>query len=125
MKSVSTAIREFFSQNNLDTELQIASLWTNWKEVVGEDLADLAKPLGKRKKTLILAAADGIVMQEISFYQNYILDQIESFLGWQPFDKVKFELLKGKVPLDEVRVEQSYKKVQVPAPDYFGKDFEV
>lgn len=125
MKSVSTAIREFFSQNNLDTELQIASLWTNWKTVVGEDLADLAKPLGKRKKTLILAAADGMVMQEISFYQNYILDQIKSFLGWQPFDKVKFELLNGRVPLDEIRVEHSYKKVQVPAPAHFGTDFEV
>ena len=108
MQSISTALDNFLQRKGLNKELQIAKLWANWSDIIGEELAKMAKPLGKRKETLVIGAVDNVVMQELVYHSEQILEQIEEFLGWKPFDKVVFELLDTKSSLDEIKVRHSY-----------------
>lgn len=75
-------------------------LWRAWDEIMGE-MAAMARPLGHRGRKLILAAEDPMVMQEAQFLGPMILHRINEFLGQEVFDKVVFELLNGRIPLDE------------------------
>lgn len=108
MQSISSALDKFLQRRGLSKELQIAKLWANWSNIIGEELAKMAKPLGKRKETLVIGAVDNVVMQELVYHSEQILEQIEEFLGWKPFDKVVFELLDSKSSLDEIRIWHSY-----------------
>lgn len=82
----------------------LVRLWRNWPDIIGAETAQLVKPLGHRNATLILGAEDAVTLQEASFAQEEILDEIAAFFGRQPFDKVKFELLSNRTPLSEVQV---------------------
>lgn len=110
MESISTALERFLHRKRLDRELQIAKVWAYWSDILGEELAKLARPLGRRKNTLIIGAVDNVVMQELVYYSPQILEQIDEFLGWQPFDKVVFELLDTRSSLDEIKIRHSYKR---------------
>lgn len=114
MKSVASALQEYFSRREMNRQLQIARLWVNWSRIFGEQVSGMARPLGTRKRTLVIGGEDGVALQELSFYSQEILDRIEEFLGWQPFDKVSFELLQNKIPLDEVRVVHSHRRPSLP-----------
>jgi|MTBAKSStandDraft_2_1061841.scaffolds.fasta_scaffold00007_40 hypothetical protein len=81
--------------------LRLVRLWRAWRELLGPELAPLMRPLGHRERTLILATEDPVVAQEASFLAPLVLEKVHEFLGEEVFDKVHFELLSGRVPLDE------------------------
>jgi hypothetical protein len=87
--------------NKLDTTggYALVKLWRSWDELMGE-MASMARPLGHRGSKLILAAEDPMIMQEAQFLAPMILEKINVFLNEEVFDKVVFELLNGRVPLD-------------------------
>lgn len=110
MKSISEALDNFFTERGLSKDLQIAKLWIHWSEVVGSELAKLARPLGRtsNKQSLLLGVEDNMVMQELVYYSPQLLEQIDQFLGWQPFDNVVFKLIDNISSLDEVQIWNSY-----------------
>lgn len=93
--------------NGLDTKgsLRLVRLWRAWGQLMGE-MSHIARPLGHRGTRLILAAEDPMLMQEAQFIAPMILEKINNFFGEEVFDKVVFELLNGRVPLDG-QVEQA------------------
>jgi hypothetical protein len=99
----------------------MVKLWRAWDDLMGE-MAPLARPLGHRGSKLILAAEDPMIMQEAQFLAPMILDKINSFLGEEVFDKVVFELLNGRVPLDgKIPTEQPAPKRKLKKPKSLGK----
>ncbi len=95
-------IDKFIEEKGIAKEFELVKLWKNWDRVVGTSIANMARPLGKRGNTLLIGVEDSVVMQELSFYSEEFLKKIEKFLGWQPFDKVKYKLLEDKTPLTEL-----------------------
>lgn len=85
--------------------LRLVRLWPEWAEVVGPEVAELAQPLGHREGTLILHTQDAIAAQELTYFVPEILSRVNGFLGQEVFDKVRFELLGGRVPLGESQKE--------------------
>ncbi len=79
--------------------LRLVRLWREWENVVGPDVAELARPLGHKDGTLLLNADDPVAAQQLSYYIPEILERVNAFFGELVFDKVRFELLDGKVPL--------------------------
>lgn len=79
--------------------LRLVGLWRQWEQVVGHEIAELARPLGHREGALILLAQDAVAAQELSYYAPELLERANAFLGEEVFDKVRFELLDGRVPL--------------------------
>ena len=79
--------------------LRLVRLWREWENVVGPDVAELARPLGHKDGTLLLNAPDPVAAQQLSYYIPELLERVNAFFGELVFDKVRFELLDGKVPL--------------------------
>ena len=102
MLSFAEALKNHFSNEEVKINFRLAQMWSNWAEIVGSDeLADMIKPLGHRQRTLILGAEDSIVIQEMNFFVPQLLDKVNDFLGQSFFDKIRFELLKGRTPLSQ------------------------
>ncbi|MEZ7197917.1 MULTISPECIES: DUF721 domain-containing protein [Pseudodesulfovibrio] len=98
----------------------LVRLWRAWDELLG-DVARMARPLGHRGGRLVLAADDPIVMQEAHYLGPMILERINGFLGKEVFDKVVFELLNGRVPLDgETRPEAPKPPRKLKKPEKLG-----
>ena len=91
-------------KDHANFQQDLVQLWRRWPEIIGTETAQLVKPLGHRQTTLILGAQDAVTLQEASFAQEEILEEIAAFFGRQPFDKVKFELLSNRTPLSELQV---------------------
>lgn len=101
MVSVSENLPRFFDKLDTTGGYALVQLWDAWGDLMGE-MASVARPLGHRGRKLVLAAEDPMVMQEAQFLGPMILDKINGFFGEEVFDKVVFELLNGRVPLDGV-----------------------
>lgn len=82
-------------------ELAIARLWRSWPRILGEEMAEMIRPLGHRKTTILLGATNSMVMQEFSFFGPEILQKANDFLGTNFFQKVQIELMAGRAALDE------------------------
>ena len=61
----------------------------------------MARPLGHKDGTLLLYTQDAIAAQQLTYYVPELLERINSFFGEEVFDKVRFELLNGRVPLGQ------------------------
>lgn len=82
-------------------------LWDNWEAALGPELAALAQPLGhhtekgaregrRRRVTLLLAAEDAMLLQELRFRGDEILERVNVFLGRPYFSEVKVSLPLGR-----------------------------
>lgn len=95
-------LRRFWRDPEHQRGLRLAVLWTSWPVIVGPEAAELARPLGHNKTTLLLGVEDAVAMQEISFQTPRILQAANAFLGEPFFDKVRLDLLGGRTSLDAI-----------------------
>jgi hypothetical protein len=93
------ALLRLLSRDDKKGGLPLARLWRSWEEVVGPEVAELARPLGHREGALVLCAQDSVAAQQLSYYAPELLERVNAFFGKEVFDKVRFELLDGRVPL--------------------------
>ena len=97
--SLTDALPSYFDKKDTNGGMLLVQLWNAWDDLMGE-MAHVARPLGHRGRKLILAAEDPMVMQEAQFLAPMILEKINGYLEQDFFDKVVFELLNGRTPLD-------------------------
>jgi hypothetical protein len=103
MKRLATLFNRFLSRSDPDgTHYHLSRLWRHWPEVVGPDIAALARPVGRRGTTLLLGTEDHMVAQELTMYAPALLEQANAFLGMNFFDKVRVDLLGDHVSLDSI-----------------------
>jgi hypothetical protein len=101
MQRLSDLLSLFWAaKGNAAIELRIAALWAAWGELFGPDLGDMAAPLGRRQRTLVLGVEEPMVMQELSMFSQELLDRVNGFLGEKYFDKISLELISGRARLD-------------------------
>jgi hypothetical protein len=100
------AIMRVLSRYDKKGGLRLVRLWLEWENIVGPEVAELAKPLGHKDGTLIMHTEDAIAAQQLTYFAPEILARVNAFLGQEVFDKVRFELLNGRVPLGEKRRER-------------------
>jgi hypothetical protein len=125
MQDIQGVLQDLLSNKDQDNEQQdLVRLWDSWSQVIGSQTARLIKPLRHRNKTLVLGAKDSVTLQEASFAQEQILTEIASFLGRQPFDKIKFELLGEQIPLSDVQVGPARHPVSSRQPSKLGGLFQ-
>lgn len=92
-------IVNFAGRSDAALGFKLTLLWARWREVLG-DLAPFARPLGRRRSTLLAGVEDQAAMQECFYDAQPMLEAVNAFLGQLVFDKVHFDLLQGKTPLD-------------------------
>ena len=99
MRAMGELIIGFASRSDAAMGFRLAMLWRRWRELLG-DIAPYAHPVGHRRSILLLAVDDPIAMQESHYDAPLVLAQVNAFLGQEVFDKIQFDLLQGKTPLD-------------------------
>jgi hypothetical protein len=92
-------LRDFWNSAERRLQWRLAEIWSSWPTVVGPEIADMAKPLGRNKTTLLLGVEDPMVMQEMHFHAPAILRAVNGALGEKVFDKVRLDLLGGRSSL--------------------------
>ncbi len=99
MRPLGELIIGFASRSDAALGFRLAMLWPRWREVL-DGVAPYAHPLGHRRSILLAGVEDAMAMQESQYDAPEILERVNAFLGQQLFDKVQFDLLQGKTPLD-------------------------
>jgi len=89
-------------KNGIDDNQMLRQLWMNWDMVMGDELAALAFPLGHRKDILLVGGEDNLVLQELSFQAEEILERANAFMGTPTFMKVELHLSLGRTPLTAI-----------------------
>ena len=79
-----------------EEQMRLVHLWECWPYVLGDDLASVALPLGHRHSTLLIGCEDTMLLQEIRFQQDEILDRVNAFMAGPFFTDMKVSLLLGK-----------------------------
>ncbi|MCK9240059.1 DUF721 domain-containing protein [Desulfocurvus sp.] len=103
MKRLASLYNRFLSRSDPDgTHYHLSRLWRHWPEIVGPQIAALARPVGHRGTTLIVGTEDHMVAQELTMYAPALLEQANGFLGMNFFDKVRVDLLGDHVSLDTI-----------------------
>ncbi|MFN2267710.1 MAG: DUF721 domain-containing protein [Desulfonatronovibrio sp.] len=121
MYSVDKSINKYLGRIDSDGSRYIfINICNRWDQIVGTEIAALVKPLGQKNKTLILGAQDSIIIQEITFASQQIIDMINDFCGSDIFDKLRVELLKGRTPLDRKLVHKPHIALPVKKPRQLG-----
>ncbi len=121
MKSVDKSLGDWLARIDPDGSRYLFNgICKNWETIVGQETADLVKPLGRKNSTLILGAQDSMVIQEFSFLSSQILELINSFCGSEFFDKVRVELLMGRTPLDRELVKKPRSRPPAKKPLKLG-----
>ncbi|MBG0777163.1 MAG: DUF721 domain-containing protein [Desulfovibrionaceae bacterium] len=96
------ALRAYLRTADTKGSMPLVRLWRGWAEAVGAHVAEMAKPVGHRRRTLLVGVEDSALLQELTYYAPQILDDVNAFLGQEVFDKVQVDLLMGKAPLDTI-----------------------
>ncbi len=67
-------------------------IWRVWKEVVGSTYAENSQPSKIRKKQLTVTVANSIWLQELTFYKETILENINRKLGRNAVDSINIRV---------------------------------
>ncbi|MDR2891825.1 MAG: DUF721 domain-containing protein [Deltaproteobacteria bacterium] len=99
IQSIQDALAQFLSRHKGRGNLRLVHLWENWPMVMGDQLTDVALPLGVQDRTLLIGAEDSMLMHELSFFIPEIMDRANAFMDENYFTKVRLELPRGRTPL--------------------------
>lgn len=104
MKRMEMVLRDFLKKHDPDgMQCTLRRLWRNWPDIVDEHIAEIAKPIGHRKRILLIGVEDSMIMQELVYYAPRILQQVNDYLNSECFDKVMPELIRDRVSLDLIQ----------------------
>lgn len=90
-----------------ETQLDLHSIFPNWRKVVGGDAGNYAVPLKIVKGTLWLEVENSAWLQQFQFQKISLLDAVNAFLKKSSIRDIRFVLPSGKekesTPLEKVQ----------------------
>jgi predicted nucleic acid-binding Zn ribbon protein len=92
LQPLASVLAQTLRQAGLDRVVVLARLGRHWEEIVGSQIAAVARPEGLRARVLFVAVADAIWLQQLTFYQAQLLRNIRRVLGDVPIGKLHFTL---------------------------------
>lgn len=105
LRRLSESIGRFVADQEAASRRSFVEACRRWEEIVGPETAQLVRPLGHRRRELLLGADDCVAMQEMVFMAPEIVSLVNAALGQDAFDRVRFDLLGSQISLDALRTE--------------------
>ena len=91
-----THIREvvdaIFAAPSYPIDFEDMKLWKLWDGVVGEQMADHARPSSIKKGTLVVKVSDSVWLQELEFRAHEIREKINHALQREAIKKIRFKV---------------------------------
>ena len=75
-----------------DSDLELTSIFTIWKNVVGEAIANNSKPAGFKGKILIVYVSTPVWIQEFQYYKKDMISKINDAFGKELVCDIKFRI---------------------------------
>jgi len=91
IKTVGEAIEELIAQLGIKTKLHEQDAFVVWDEVVGERIAEVAKPARMVRGTLIVSVKSGPWRQELSMRKQEIIRRLNELLAGEIVKDIKFQ----------------------------------
>ncbi len=80
----------------IDVQLKTHSIWSAWREIVGESIASNARPRSIRNRILFVEVSHQTWIQQLQFLKPTLLEKVNTFLGESHIQDIRFKL--GKIP---------------------------
>lgn len=64
-------------------------LFAQWKDIVGEEIANITKPMRIRSGVLIISCDDAGFVANFNYFRNTIIDRVNNFLGEQKIKDIR------------------------------------
>jgi len=89
-QSAGSALQRLLEQLGLDRQLRTYRALMHWDEIVGAQLAQVARPLRIDAHTLWVAVKSHAWLQELTFHKRTILQRLNERVGEERFREVRF-----------------------------------
>ncbi len=108
-------------KGNSEIQELLFLLYQHWDVAMGEELYQLALPIGHRGNVLLVAGEDNLVLNELSYMLDEILERVQAFMGTDYFTKIELHLLQNKLPLNsEFEIYKDPEKIVLVRPENLG-----
>lgn len=77
---------------NPGLSMEVLELWRTWKEIVGEELAGVARPSEWKKGVLFVKVVDPIWLQELTYKKQELLEGLKRKLSKPLLKDIRFTL---------------------------------
>lgn len=86
------ALTDALRQAGLDNVVTLVTLQRRWADVAGSQLAAVSQPVRLRWGELLISVSDAIWLQQMTFYQARLRDNIRSVVGDVKVSNLRFVL---------------------------------
>lgn len=94
-KSIRSILETTLKGLEIDVQLKTHSIWSSWKEVVGESIALNTQPRSIRNRILFIDVCHQTWIQQLQFLKPMLLEKVNTFLGEPYIQDIRFKL--GKI----------------------------
>ena len=92
LQPLHVALTDALRQAGLDNVVTLAALQRNWTAIAGSQLAAVSHPVRFRWGELLISVSDAIWLQQMTFYQARLRDNIRSVVGDVKISNLRFVL---------------------------------
>ena len=92
LQSIAPVLAQTLRQRGLGHLVLLGRIVQHWHTIAGPQLAVVTQPESIRTRVLFVTVSDAIWLQQITFYQAQLLENIRSVLGDVPITRLHFML---------------------------------
>jgi predicted nucleic acid-binding Zn ribbon protein len=82
------AISQLFKQEKLDVKISQFTVKNNWKDIVGDMVANSTSEIFFNDKTIFITLSSAALKHELSFRKEELLTSINKFCGYKLVDQI-------------------------------------
>ena len=92
LQVLAPVLAQALSQRGLGHLVLLARIVQHWRTIAGSQLAAVTQPESIRARVLFVTVRDAIWLQQVTFYQAQLLENMRQVLGNVPITKLHFTL---------------------------------
>jgi hypothetical protein len=92
LQALAPVLAQALSQRGLGHLVLLARIVQHWHTIAGSQLAAVTQPESIRARVLFVTVTDAIWLQQVTFYQAQLLENMRHVLGNVPITKLHFTL---------------------------------
>ena len=95
LQSIAPVLAQALRRRGLGHLVLLGRIVQHWRTIAGPQLAVVTQPESIRTRVLFITVSDAIWLQQITFYQAQLLENIRSVLGDVPITRLHFMLARS------------------------------
>src|SRR5215471_11420773 len=97
LQALASVLAQALRQRGLSHLVLLGQIIRHWQTIAGPQLAAVTQPESIRARVLFVTVSDAIWLQQVTFYQAQLLDNMRRILGDVPITKLHFTLARSSL----------------------------